>query len=186
MTENTLKLTFDRQEEEKLVRAAQVDVRAFEALYLHYVKQVYRYLYSRIGSQADAEDVTAQTFLSALEGFSRYRHDGYFGAWLFGIARRKAVDYFRQAGHSQFLPDDLPALDLDLLQQAVRSERLRELQTLLLELDEDEQELLRLRYAGKLTFGEIGRLMGRKEDALKKSLYRLLDRLHSRLEDSHD
>jgi RNA polymerase sigma-70 factor, ECF subfamily len=186
MTENTLNPTVDRQEEEQLVRAAQVDARAFEVLYLRYVKQVYRYLYSRIGSQADAEDVTAQTFLSALEGFGRYHHEGYFGAWLFGIARRKAVDHFRQAGHSQFLPDELPALDPDLLQQAVRSERLRELQALLLELDEDEQELLRLRYAAQLSFGEIARLMERKEDALKKSLYRLLDRLHSRLEDSND
>lgn len=186
MTENIMTQTIDRQEEEKLVRAAQADTRAFEALYLRYVKQVYRYLYSRIGSQADAEDVTAQTFLSALEGFGRYQHQGYFGAWLFGIARRKAADHFRQAGHAQFLPDDLPALDPDLLQQAVRSERLHELRTLLIELDEDEQELLRLRFAAQLSFGEIAHLMERKEDALKKSLYRLLDRLQSRLEDSHD
>lgn len=186
MTEKTPDPTIELHDEEHLVRAAQADARGFEALYLRYVKQVYRYLYSRIGSQADAEDITAQTFLSALEGFSRYRHEGYFGAWLFAIARRKAVDYFRQRGRAQFLPDDLPALDPDLLQQAVRSERLRELQALLLELDEDEQELLRLRYAARLRFGEIAQLMARKEDALKKSLYRLLDRLHSRLEDNHD
>ncbi len=186
MTETTLNPTLDRQEEDRMVRAAQTDARAFEALYLRYVKQVYRYLYSRIGSQADAEDATAQTFLNALEGFSRYRHEGYFGAWLFGIARRKAADHFRQAEQSQFLPDELPAHDLDLLQQAVRSERLHELRSLLHELEEDEQELLRLRYAAELPFGEIARLMERKEDALKKSLYRLLDRLHSRLEDSHD
>ncbi|MBA4383099.1 MAG: hypothetical protein C0410_00030 [Anaerolinea sp.] len=186
MTENILNQTIDRQEEERLVRAAQMDTRAFEALYLRYVKQVYRYLYSRIGSQTDAEDVTAQTFLGAIEGFGRYQHQGYFGAWLFGIARRKAVDYFRQEGRVQFLPDDLPALDPDLLQQAVRSERLHELRTLLLELDEDEQEMLRLRYAAQLSFGEIARLMERKEDGLKKSLYRLLDRLQSRLEDIND
>ena len=141
---------------------------------------------ARIGSQADAEDATAQTFLSAIEGFGRYHHEGFFGAWLFGIARRKAADYFRQAGHSQFLPDELPALDPDLLQQAVSSERLHDLRALLLELDEEEQELLRLRYAAQLSFGEIACLMERKEDALKKSLYRLLDRLHSRLEESHD
>jgi RNA polymerase sigma factor (sigma-70 family) len=186
MTENTLNLTLDRQEEERLVRAAQMDAHAFEGLYLRYVKQVYHYLYSRIGTQADAEDATAQTFLSALEGFGRYQHEGYFGAWLFGIARRKVADHFRQAGHSQFLPDDLPALDPDLLQQAVSSERLRELRSLLLELNEDEQELLRLRYAAQLSFGEISHLMERNEEALKKSLYRLLDRLHSRLEDSND
>lgn len=186
MTENSLDLTIDRQEEEFMVHAAQADVRAFEALYLRYVKQVYRYFYSRIGSQTDAEDATAQTFLSALEAFQRYRHEGYFGAWLFGIARRKAADYFRQSGQVQFLPDDMPALDPDLLLQAMRSERLHALRRLLCELDEDEQELLRLRYAAELPFGAIARLMKRNEDALKKSLYRLLDRLHNRLEDSHD
>jgi RNA polymerase sigma factor (sigma-70 family) len=186
MTENTLNLTLDRQEDERLVHAAQADARAFEGLYLRYVKQVYRYLYSRIGSQADAEDATAQTFLSALEGFGHYRHEGFFGAWLFGIARRKVADHFRQSGNLQFLPEELPDLDPDLLQQTVSSERMHELQTLLLELDEDEQELLRLRYAAQLGFGEIAQLMGRNEDALKKSLYRLLDRLHSRLEDSND
>jgi RNA polymerase sigma-70 factor, ECF subfamily len=186
MAENQTKTDLETATEEDLVRAAQQDPLAFEALYLHFVKQVYRYLYSRMGSQPDAEDATAQTFLSALEGFDRYRHDGHFAAWLFAIARRKAADYFRLAGRSTFLPDDLPAPEPDLLQQADQNERLRNLMRVIRNLTEEEQELIRLRYAARLGFAEIARLMERNEDALKKSLYRLLDRLQSQLEESND
>jgi RNA polymerase sigma-70 factor (ECF subfamily) len=183
MTENQSNAT---QTEEDLVRAAQKDLRTFDALYQDYVKQVYRYLYSRMGSQPDAEDATAQTFLSALESFNRYRHDGHFAAWLFAIARRKAVDHYRQTPRSQFLPDDLPSNDPDLLQQTDHHERIRNLVTKIKDLSEEEQELIRLRFAARLGFAEIATLMGRKEDAVKKSLYRLLDRLQSQLEESND
>lgn len=186
MTEHPTRNDTSTSIDNDLVSAAQSDLHAFDALYLRYVKQVYRYLYSRMGSQPEAEDATAQTFLSALEGFDGYRHDGYFGAWLFAIARRKAADYFRQAVRSRFLPDDLPAPDADLLQQAAHNERLRDLRRVIADLPEEEQELIRLRFAAQLGFAEIARLMGRNEDALKKSLYRLLDRLQSQLEESND
>jgi len=53
-------------------------------------------------------------------------------------------------------------------------------------LPEEEHELIRLRYIAELSFSEIGRLLNRSEDAVKKSLYRLLARLQSQLEVSHE
>jgi RNA polymerase sigma factor (sigma-70 family) len=186
MTETQQNISAGLKVEDDLVQAAKADIRCFEGLYLHYVKQVYRYLFSRIGSQPDAEDVTAQTFLGALEGFERYQHDGHFAAWLFAIARRKAADYFRLAGRSRFLPDDMPSLDPDLLSRAIQVERQHDLRATIQAMDEEEQELLRLRFAARLTFAEIARLTNRKEDAVKKSVYRLLDRLQNQLEESHE
>jgi hypothetical protein len=56
----------------ELVRLAQQDLRKFSDLYDRYVQRVYRYLLIRMGSVADAEDVTSQTFMAALENLHRY------------------------------------------------------------------------------------------------------------------
>ncbi|HTX79688.1 MAG TPA: RNA polymerase sigma factor [Longilinea sp.] len=191
MTEPTQQIdsleTAHSRDEAGLVAAAKRDPGAFEPLYLRYVQPIYRYLYSRIGRQAEAEDATAQTFLAALEALDRYHHDGHFVAWLFTIARCKAVDHFRAQGRQAPLEDadGIPG-GADLLQSVVQTERKAALAALIAALPEDERELIRLRYVAELSFAEIGHLLGCSADAAKKSLYRLLARLQSQLEVYHD
>src|ERR1035437_6717703 len=81
-----------------LIEQARRDPEAFAALYRRYLTPVYRYLYSRLGSVHDAEDITTQVFIDALEGLSanHYRAGGCFSAWLFTIARHRLVDFYRQ------------------------------------------------------------------------------------------
>lgn len=173
-------------DEDQLVLSAKKDPRAFDALYRCYLQPVYRYLYSRLGSAEDAEDAAAQTFLNAFEGFDRYRHDGHFAAWLFSIARRKSADIFRRSGRQEPLDDSLLADGEDLLTGVMQLERAGRLKSLLASLPADEIELLRLRFAAGLNFAEIARVLERNEDAVKKSLYRLLGRLQERMEECHD
>ena len=173
--------------EDDLVAEARRTPEAFEGLYNLYVQQVFRYLYSRIGSLAEAEDATAQTFLAALDAFERYRHNGHFAAWLFAIARRKAADHFRkQNGQVPLESVGELALETDMLQEVIRTERSQALSDLVTALPEQERDLLRLRYIAELSFSEISRLLNRSEGAVKKALYRLLARLHSQLEGLHD
>jgi len=84
------------EEEASLVEAARHDTAAFSRLYRRYVTPVYRYLYKWVGNPAEAEDLTSQVFTEALEGLARYRERGNFAAWLFTIARRRLVDFYRQ------------------------------------------------------------------------------------------
>jgi len=181
MTDETLKT-----EEALLIGNTRKDMRKFNALYLKYIQPVYRYALSRIGSRAEAEDAAAQTFLAALEGFPRYRDNGHFAAWLFSIARRKTMDHFRYFSRHTELQDSTPSNDEDILQQAERKDRLAGLMAQVRSLSPDEQELLRLRYAAELSFAEIGILLKRNEDTVKKRLYRTLERLHIQLEESND
>jgi RNA polymerase sigma-70 factor (ECF subfamily) len=176
-----------RPDDAQLIEAARRDPSAFGDLYLFYVQPVFRYLYSRIGGLPEAEDATAQTFLAALEALGRYRHDGHFAAWLFSIARRKAMDHFRSRKRQVPLEtvEQVP-IQTDLLQQVIRSEEDDALTKLIDSLPEDERELIRLRYVAVLSFAEIGHLLNRREEAVKKSLYRLLARLQSQLEVPHE
>jgi RNA polymerase sigma-70 factor (ECF subfamily) len=53
-------------------------------------------------------------------------------------------------------------------------------------LADHEQELLRLRYVADMSFAEIAALQGRKLDAVKKKLYRLLARLQAQMETGNE
>jgi RNA polymerase sigma-70 factor (ECF subfamily) len=175
-------------DEPTLVRAAQTDVQAFGALYDRYVQRVYRYCYYRTNSAPDAEDLTAQIFLATLEALPRYRQDGHFAAWLFSIARKKVTDFHRRASHApQSLNEStLPPIYTDLAIDVETSQRRERMLKQIQALKEEEQELIHLRYVAELSFAEMAKALQRNEDAVKKSLYRLMARLKQELEADHE
>lgn len=71
------------------------------ALYDAALPQVYGYLLSRCGRQALAEDLTAETFLSAVTALRGSRPPELSVGWLIGVARHKLVDHWRRAAREQ-------------------------------------------------------------------------------------
>ena len=166
-----------------LVIAARNDPAAFGRLYDRYVQSIYRYIYSHVGNAHEAEDITSQTFMAAYESLARYRERGQFSAWLFRIAQSKMNDHFRRTRREVGLEAAGEILEReDALGTLIRAEELTRIRSIISHLDKDEQELIRLRYVADLSFVEIADLLGRREDAVKKSVYRLLARLKSQLE----
>jgi RNA polymerase sigma-70 factor (ECF subfamily) len=189
MTTTNLKSIMRRsqitEEDTESVAKSKENPSEFSTLYDRYVQSIYRYLYYRTGSAAEAEDLTSQTFLSALEALPRYQHQGTFGAWLFRIARGKVIDYVRRRKNQLPLEDVYPAESADLLAQLAHTDEIASLSALVHQLDEDEQELIRLRYTAGLPFAQIAAVLGSNENTVKKSLYRVMARLQSQLEDQH-
>ncbi len=67
------------------------------ALYDEALPRVYGYLVPRCGSAALAEDLTAETFMSALDTLERGTSTAEPNvAWLIGVARHKLVDHWRR------------------------------------------------------------------------------------------
>lgn len=158
---------------------------AFAVLYDRYVQAIYRYLYYRTCSNPEAEDLTSQTFLAALEGLQQYQHQGHFAAWLFRIARSKLIDQSRRWQKQTPLRDTHPAEGIDLLAQVVQSDEIVHLAEAVRRLDETEQELIGLRFTVGLPFAQIASIVGSNENTVKKSLYRVLARLESQMEEIH-
>jgi RNA polymerase sigma-70 factor (ECF subfamily) len=176
-------------DEPALVRAAQTDAQAFGDLYDRYVQRVYRYCFYRTNHAPDAEDLTAQIFMAALEALPRYRQDGHFAGWLFSIARKKVADHHRRALHTKHVPLDesvLPPIHVDMAVDVEKSQRRERLLNLIQALAENERDLIHLRYVAELSFAEIARTLQKKEEAVKKSLYRLIARLKQELEADHE
>ena len=102
-------------------KAVAGDPIALVSLYDRYARDIYRYLYSRVGNAADAEDLTAQTFMAVIESLPRYRHRGHFSAWIYQIARNKAMDLFRKQRQDPIdLPYDTASSD-EIMEQVIEA-----------------------------------------------------------------
>jgi RNA polymerase sigma-70 factor, ECF subfamily len=169
-------------DEAALVESARHDSSAFAALYQHYLPPLYRYLLRRVSNVHDAEDMTSQVFMQALEGLvaHQYQNGGCFAAWLFTIARRRLVDFYRRRPNATL--NDYPSPDPALLTAIEKGQDLQRLAHCLSLLDEDRQELLRLRFSAGLSFSQIGMLEGRSEAAVKMAVYRALEFLQEHWE----
>lgn len=164
------------------------DPAAFSALYQRYATRLYHYLYGQTGNAADAEDLTAQVFADLIVALPRYSPRGNFITWLFTIARRRVVD-LRRRDPKWLTIDDLStfsAPEAEPLAQVTERERIARLKKELSNLEADDLELLRLRFAAELGFREIARVLGRREPAVRMAMHRLLRRLENRLEEPHE
>jgi RNA polymerase sigma-70 factor (ECF subfamily) len=81
----------------ELVALAQTgDLDAFEALANRYERRVYSLALRMLRQEQDAEDVTQQAFLSAMENLGRFRGDASFSTWLLRIATHAALKVIRK------------------------------------------------------------------------------------------
>lgn len=172
------------EDDRALIRLAQNDLGAFSALYEKYAAQVYRYLLVRVGNRDDAQDLTSQTFLAAMERLHTYRSQGHFAAWLLGIARHKVMDQYRRRRPELELEtavsyptasDDNP--DEQVSRQLILEQVSRKLQT----IAPDRAEALSLRLFAGLDVAEIARLMDRNEAAVRMLVFRGLRDLQTQL-----
>lgn len=81
----------------ELVRRARAgELDAFEALTNRYEQRVYSLALRMLRQEQDAEDVTQQTFLSALENLKGFRGEASFSTWLLRIASHAALKVIRK------------------------------------------------------------------------------------------
>lgn len=164
--------------------AAAGDAAAFGQLYDLYLDRVYRYVYYRLGNRQDAEDVTEQVFLRALQAINRFRHhDSPFIAWLLGIARNAVIDHLRARKANQPLSEALmdkdrhgdPALMADL---RCTHEQLRQA---ILGLKPDYRDVIVLRFVEQLDHAQTAAALDKSEGAARVLQHRALAALREAL-----
>lgn len=166
------------QSEERLVRSAQAgDDGAFEVLYEEYFDKVYRYIVVRVGNQPDAEDLTEEVFLKALQAIASFEWRGVsIGAWLFRIAHNVVVDHLRRISKRQTTPieDTVPSGGPSPHEGATINIAMEKLKDGVKRLTQAQQQVLSLRLAGGLSIAETAKVMGKTEGAVKASQHSAL------------
>jgi RNA polymerase sigma factor (sigma-70 family) len=158
--------------------------RAVEELFEQHSEKLFAYLRQHTQSREDAEDTLVETFMAALAE-TKFAHLSETAqiAWLWRVARNKAVDAFRKATSRRNVPLGLASETIcedearDPEQVALRQDEEREIHDLVYTLPELQQEILRLRFGFGLHCGEIAVILGKREDAVRAMLSRTMNSL---------
>ena len=155
----------------------------FEAIYEAHVTAIHRFVYARVGNRPDAEDLTAQVFMRAVEQLDVDRAAPQIAAWLYRVAQNAVADYWRafyrlpQIGVEQVAgawepisPQASPTADAEADTAAAAVTRL------LKKLPEQYARVLELRFLQRLSVAETAEKLGISHGNAKVLQYRALRR----------
>jgi RNA polymerase sigma factor (sigma-70 family) len=98
---------------------------AFSALAREFYDRVFQFLARQLSDRHEAEDLTQRTFVRAYRAFDRFDQDRPFGPWIFTLARRELIDFFRkrkltavELDEAHAVSEDAPGDELDRRDEA--------------------------------------------------------------------
>ncbi|HUF05868.1 MAG TPA: sigma-70 family RNA polymerase sigma factor [Candidatus Binatia bacterium] len=155
----------------------------FEQVYDRHVVGIYRFIYARVGNRPDAEDLTAQVFVRAIEQLDTGREPGQIAAWLYRVAQNATADYWRAfyrlplVGVDHVAPGWEPADDASDRASTEPDERARaRAQSLLRRLPDHYRRVLELRFLERMSVAETADAMGISSGNARVLQYRALRR----------
>jgi RNA polymerase sigma-70 factor, ECF subfamily len=163
-----------------LIEQAKLDPQKFGRLYNKYYEQIYRYVNQRVECIDLASDVTSQVFFKAFCNLHKYQFKGVpFGSWLYRIAKSEIYQTFRDQNKLQ--TSSFESLDFatffDSCQEEETEENIIRLKRCLKELKVAEFEVIKYRFYEKLSFKEIGDVLGISENNAKVKCFRSVSKL---------
>lgn len=141
------------------LRVVQTELQApdWEEVYREHVGHLYRFVYSRMGNRADAEDVTSATFVRALPRLRAGVSDAELRAYLRATARTVIADVWRERHGTVFEEIDEEAMpNHDAIVEAEH----HEVDDLLARLPANYRTVLELRFLRGYSVRETAEAMG--------------------------
>lgn len=158
-------------------------------LFQEYHPRIYNYLRYRINSVEDVEDLLGVIFELACKRRAQFDPGkGAFSTWLFRIAHNELVSFYRKrTSRSNWetgaeIPTDLLAAEPSPEAQLIHQEALVLMLRCLERLSERDQEIISLKFAGRLRNTEIGEIMELPEKTVSVVLLRAVRHLRQEME----
>lgn len=158
------------------------DSKAFETLVTRHQRRVFRLLLRMLGSHADAEDVTQETFLNLHRHGHRFRSESRFSTFVYRVAANAALNRRRALARSQAREDALEqeesaaygGVEREPSPETVvgRAEVRARVQDALLELSTTLRLPLVLYDIEGLSYGEIASILEIAEGTVKSRIHR--------------
>jgi RNA polymerase sigma factor (sigma-70 family) len=155
-----------------------------DMLYDRYAATIFSYLRQHTQTREDAEDILVDIFLAALENekFAQLAEASQV-AWLWRVARNKLIDLYRRSAVRRSVPLEQVAETMfepenqNPEQVALRLDDIAQVKKILKHLTPLQQEVMQLRFGYNLRTSEIGEIIGKREEAVRTMLSRILNQL---------
>lgn len=167
-------------EELVIIEAAKVNPEHFAPLYNKYYKQIFNYVHQRMDSKDTAFDITGQVFLKALTNIQKYQFKGVpFASWLYRIAHNEVMQLFRTQKDKRAINADISDLRFICEEHETPffEEYIPAIKQLITELNEDDLQMVELRFFEKRPFKEIAEILDITEVNAKVRMYRIIEKL---------
>ncbi|MGB6482180.1 MAG: RNA polymerase sigma factor [Candidatus Acidiferrales bacterium] len=166
---------------------------SFELLLKKYRTPLVNFLYRMVKDQAAAEDLAQEVFLRVYRARKEYSPSAKFTTWLFRIATNLALNAIRDGRYRQMQisidtprDEDEPVIEIaaqetradDRLIERERNEMIR---GAILALPEKQRVAVILHKYEEMDYGQIGKILGCSESALKSLLFRAYETLRVQL-----
>lgn len=170
------------EEEIKYIRKAQRgDKEAFAQLYHHYLPKIYRFIYVKVNSKTEAEDLTHEVFMNTWQGIKSYTPQEFpFSSWLYRIARNEVIDFYRTTKKNvrlDLLEEDalkMPEQESFNLDQVMSVESVMDLMK---SLKPEQQDVLIMRFLEDLSPDEVAAALNKSSGAVRLIQHRAINTL---------
>lgn len=181
----------DKISEKLLVFQAQnkQDTEAFGKLYDIYVRQIYRFVFFKVSSHEEAEDITSEVFLKTWHYINNNKETkiNSFSGLLYRLARNCIVDFYREKSRRS----EIDIKDEDEISDLGRWEENLNIQMegqkivgALKKLKEEYREIVVFKYVDELRIAEISEITGKGKIAVRVTLHRAIKKLKELLEEA--
>lgn len=165
------------------------DSYGFAQLYQKYKSRIYGFLIKMTKDKDLAEDLMQETFFAAYRNAGQFDRNRNFLSWLFGIAHKRTIDYFRHAkvekvnrkeikkfiGTCYDHPDDI------LSCREVKNIINREVE----KLEKNQREVLLMRVLGDVKFKEIAEIMDCSINTVLGRMYYVHKKIRKKLQEKN-
>ncbi len=168
----------------------QKDPDAYGELYDLYVERIYRFVFFKVRSKEDAEDISAEVFLKVWQYIKNSDTKiGNLNALLYRTARNAVIDYYREKRRT-----DLSLTEQEYFEKIVDSRNMErevemkiELETVekyLDQLKDEYRDVLLLRHVESFSLDEIATIMQKSSSNVRVILHRATKRLKELMHDN--
>lgn len=169
------------QEKLLLVKLKKKDPDAFAQMYDLYVTQIYRFIYFKVATRQDAEDLTSEVFLKTWNYIvEKDEPVENFKALLYRIARNLVIDFYRSKAKKEYVREEEVLINIqDERQQSFLEDidtkaSIQNVEVILRKVKDEYREVIILRFIEELSINEISKILNKSKGSVRVTLHRAL------------